>query len=74
MKRQRQLTNLGVFVAAVGTLIVAELRGGQQPTGEPFSTAVMKVKEGLYVIPGYDGVATGGNVAVRVTGEGTIIV
>src|SRR5206468_3600403 len=35
---------------------------------------IMKLKEGLYVIPGYDGAATGGNVAVRVTTEGVIIV
>jgi glyoxylase-like metal-dependent hydrolase (beta-lactamase superfamily II) len=34
----------------------------------------MKLKEGLYVIPGYDGAATGGNVAVRVTRDGVIIV
>jgi glyoxylase-like metal-dependent hydrolase (beta-lactamase superfamily II) len=34
----------------------------------------MKLKDGLYVIPGYDGAATGGNVAVRVTSEGTLIV
>jgi len=34
----------------------------------------MKLKEGLFVIPGYDGAATGGNVAVRVTREGVIIV
>jgi glyoxylase-like metal-dependent hydrolase (beta-lactamase superfamily II) len=46
----------------------------QQPTGEPFSTEIRQIKDGLYVIPGYDGAVTGGNVAVRVTGEGTIIV
>jgi glyoxylase-like metal-dependent hydrolase (beta-lactamase superfamily II) len=34
----------------------------------------MKLKDGLYVIPGYDGAATGGNVAVRVTTEGVIVV
>jgi cyclase len=47
---------------------------GQQREGEPFSTAIRKVKDGLYVIPGYDGAVTGGNVAVRVTSEGVIIV
>jgi cyclase len=47
---------------------------GQQPEGEPFSTAIRKVKDGLYVIPGYDGAVTGGNVAVRVTSDGAIIV
>jgi len=46
----------------------------QQPEGEPFSTAIRQVKDGLYVIPGYDGAVTGGNVAVRVTPEGVLIV
>ncbi len=31
-------------------------------------------KDGLYVIPGFDGSLSGGNVAVRVTAEGVIIV
>ena len=31
-------------------------------------------KDGLFVIPGFDGNLSGGNVAVRVTGEGVIIV
>jgi hypothetical protein len=34
----------------------------------------MKLEDGLYVIPGYDGAATGGNVAVRVTNEGITVV
>jgi cyclase len=54
-------------VAAVGL-------APQQPQGEPFSTAIRQIKEGLYVIPGYDGAVTGGNVAVRVTSEGVVIV
>src|ERR1700693_5756354 len=63
-----------VFLVALGALVAAKGAGGQQPKGEPFSTAIMKLKDGLYVIPGYDGAATGGNVAVRVTNEGVIIV
>src|SRR5262245_20779570 len=47
---------------------------GQQRQGEPFTTEITRIKDGLYVIPGYDGQVTGGNVAVRVTGEGVIIV
>jgi len=31
-------------------------------------------KDGLYVIPGFDGAMSGGNVAVRVTGDGVILV
>ncbi len=63
-----------VLSAAVAALLATRSVGGQQPTGEPFTTAITKLKDGLYVIPGYDGAATGGNVAVRVTGEGAIVV
>jgi glyoxylase-like metal-dependent hydrolase (beta-lactamase superfamily II) len=63
-----------VLLSAVAALVVADVSGRQQPKGEPFSTAIMKLRDGLYVIPGYDGVATGGNVAVRLTKEGVIIV
>jgi glyoxylase-like metal-dependent hydrolase (beta-lactamase superfamily II) len=60
----------GLTVAA----LAAPLAMRQQPSGDPFSTEIRKVKEGLWVIPGYDGAVTGGNVAVRVTNEGVIIV
>src|SRR5229473_7562440 len=63
-----------VFLVALVALVAARGAGGQQPKGAPFSTAIMKLKDGLYVIPGYDGAATGGNVAVRVTDEGVIVV
>jgi glyoxylase-like metal-dependent hydrolase (beta-lactamase superfamily II) len=46
----------------------------QQPEGEPFSRSIRKLKEGFYVVPGYDGATTGGNVGVRVTTEGIILV
>jgi len=68
---RRDWVLLPVVLAA---LVAAAAAGGQQPRGEPFSTAITKLKDGLYVIPGYDGAATGGNVAVRVTSEGIIIV
>ena len=73
-ERQRTLVSVVVILVAVLAVMAAERIGGQQPKGEPFTTAITKIKEGLYVIPGYDGVATGGNVAVRVTGDGVIIV
>ena len=65
-----------VVVALLATVAIVAGRsvGGQQPTGDPYSTAIMKLNDGLYVIPGYDGAATGGNVAVRVTSEGVIVV
>jgi cyclase len=71
MHHMRVLVALGLGVTAVATMVLA---ANQQPTGEPFSTEIRKVKDGLYVIPGYDGAVTGGNVAVRVTSEGAIIV
>ena len=66
--------DVALLLAALVVLVVARAAGRQQPTGDPFSTAIMKLKDGLYVIPGYDGAATGGNVAVRVTSDGIIIV
>lgn len=68
------LKNAVVLLVALSTLVAVKVAGRQQPTGEPFSTAITKLRDGLYVIPGYDGAATGGNVAVRVTGEGVIVV
>jgi glyoxylase-like metal-dependent hydrolase (beta-lactamase superfamily II) len=65
------------LIVAVGFAAIALTSGliaRQQPSGDPFSTEIRKVKDGLYVIPGYDGAVTGGNVAVRVTSEGAIIV
>src|ERR1700752_3188276 len=63
-----------VALVLAGAALAAGATAGQQPKGEPFSTAIMKLKDGLYVIPGYDGAVTGGNVDVRVTNEGVIIV
>jgi cyclase len=63
-----------MLLAGLVILVAVGAARGQQPKGEPFSTEVMKLKDGLFVIPGYDGAATGGNVAVRVTNEGAIIV
>ena len=71
MHRLRMCVYLGLFAAALATMAFAP---AQQPTGDPFSTEIRKIKDGLFVIPGYDGAVTGGNVAVRVTSEGTIIV
>jgi len=71
MRNMRLIVLLGLAAMALSMIPFA---AGQQPQGEPFSTEIRKLKDGLYVIPGYDGAVTGGNVAVRVTSEGTIIV
>ena len=73
-ERWRQMVGIGVLLAGTVALMAGEVAARQQAKGAPFTTDIMKIKEGLYVIPGYDGVATGGNVAVRVTSEGVIIV
>lgn len=65
---------VAVLLVALAALVGATGAGGQQRQGPPFSTAIMTIKDGLYVIPGYDGATTGGNVAVRVTTEGVIVV
>lgn len=75
MQNARRVWRHGMVLAAAAiALAAAQQLRGQQPTGDPFTTAITRLKDGLYVIPGYDGAATGGNVAVRVTGEGVIIV
>src|SRR5262249_56826599 len=61
-------------IALIATGAVTAVFGGQQPTGDPFSTAIRVVKPGLWVIPGYDGQVTGGNTAVRGTPDGVLIV
>jgi glyoxylase-like metal-dependent hydrolase (beta-lactamase superfamily II) len=69
----RAIVSVALLLAGA-ICITATAAGRQQAAGEPFTTAITKIKDGLYVIPGYDGAATGGNVAVRVTSEGVIIV
>ena len=70
----RPLVGTALLLMGAAAFMVADMAGYQQPRGEPFSTAITKLKDGLYVIPGYDGAVTGGNVAVRVTSEGVVIV
>jgi len=71
---QGPFRDIVILLVAVVALVAARAAGSQQPKGDPYSTAIMKLADGLFVIPGYDGAATGGNVAVRVTNEGVIIV
>jgi cyclase len=71
MRHARLIVMLTLTATGLVTMAFA---ASQQPTGDPFSTEIRKLKDGLFVIPGYDGAVTGGNVAVRVTSEGAIIV
>ena len=75
----RTLQRLGSLTALVilGAVLVIAAGQRQPPTFTPEQEArlqITEVKPGLYVIPGFDGNMSGGNVAVRVTDEGVIIV
>jgi glyoxylase-like metal-dependent hydrolase (beta-lactamase superfamily II) len=68
---------------ALSTLVSAAFFGfaiaQERPTLTPEQLDLVQIrpvpgKDGLYIIPGFDGALSGGNVAVRVTGEGVIIV
>ena len=67
---------LSATILTLGTGLVFTA-GQQRPTFTPEQEARLQIREvtdGLYVIPGFDGAQSGGNVAVRVTGDGVIIV
>ena len=74
----RTLQKLGSLTALVILGSILTLAAGQQvATFTPEQEArlqIREVMEGLYVIPGFDGGQSGGNVAVRVTDDGVIIV
>ena len=74
----RTLQRLGSLTALVVLGSILTLAAGQQiPTFTPEQEARLRIREvmdGLYIIPGFDGGQSGGNVAVRVTDEGVIIV
>ncbi|MCH7858000.1 MAG: MBL fold metallo-hydrolase [Gemmatimonadetes bacterium] len=74
----RTLKTLGSLTALVVLGSILTLAAGQQvPTFTPEQEARLQIREvmdGLYIIPGFDGGQSGGNVAVRVTDDGVIIV
>ena len=74
----RTLQRLGSLAALVVLASIITLAAGQQvPTLTPEQEARLQIREvadGLYVLPGFDGGQSGGNVAVRVTDDGVIIV
>ncbi len=74
----RTLKRLGSLTALVVLASILTLAASQQvPTLTPEQEARLQIREvmdGLYVLPGFDGGQSGGNVAVRVTDDGVIIV
>ena len=79
MRTLRVMARISPIVLGVAALAVAARPAAEQslaPEELAELTAIRPVpgKNGLYVIPGYDGGVTGGNVAVRVTNDGVILV
>ena len=81
MREQKMRIGMTVTVLIVGVVTVmarSVVEVSQTPTADELAemTSIRPVpgKNGLYVIPGYDGGTTGGNVAVRVTNDGVILV
>ena len=69
-----------VGISAVTVLLYFGLTSAQQPaTFSPEQLEVLRIrqipgKEGLYLMPGFDGSMSGGNIAILVTKEGVLIV
>ena len=81
MREQKMRIGMTLMVLIVGVITVmarSVVEISQTPTADELAemTSIRPVpgKNGLYVIPGYDGGTTGGNVAVRVTNDGVILV
>ena len=79
MRELRMIAGMSAVVLVVAGVVAAARPAAEQAiTAEELAelTAIRPVpgKNGLYVIPGYDGGVTGGNVAVRVTNDGVILV
>ena len=75
MHTLKRLSSLAALVVLASILTLAA--GQQVPTLTPEQEARLRIREvmdGLYVLPGFDGGQSGGNVAVRVTDDGVIIV
>ena len=73
-----RMSAVALFLITETVAAPAPNQTAQAPTPAEIEemTAIRPVpgKKGLYVIPGYDGSTTGGNVAVLVTDDGVILV
>ncbi len=68
---------VGLFTIFVG--LIGFVSAQQRPTLTAEQQERLRIqpvagKPGLYILPGFDGNMSGGNVAIRVTGEGVILV
>lgn len=66
------------WLTVVSMGVVAPGAAGQQPPAltpeQQERLQIREIGDGLYLLPGFDGAQSGGNVAVRVTDEGVILV
>ena len=74
MRMPRVMARISPFVLGLAALAAAEQSIAPEELAELTAIRPVPGKNGLYVIPGYDGGVTGGNVAVRVTNDGVILV
>lgn len=79
MVKRGRLSVVGAVASVIALAWVAPLAvaAQQRPPLTPEQQARVRIRplmDGLYLLPGFDGNQSGGNVAVRVTGEGVIIV
>ncbi len=77
MRRRLRLDRLLMLTPLTALVTALPALAQQPPALTPDQQARLQIRpvaEGLYLLPGFDGSQSGGNVAVRVTGEGVIIV
>jgi glyoxylase-like metal-dependent hydrolase (beta-lactamase superfamily II) len=74
MVRHKRFASLALVALASVTLVAASQVRSTSGADQEARLQIRQVMDGLYVIPGFDGSQSGGNVAVRVTGDGVVIV
>jgi cyclase len=74
MRTWQRLGSLAVLVALVSILTLAAVQQVPLTSEQQARLQIREVMDGLYILPGFDGGQSGGNVAVRVTDDGVIIV
>ena len=74
MRTWQRLGSLAALVALASILTLAAVQQVPLTPEQQARLQIREVMDGLYILPGFDGGQSGGNVAVRVTDDGVIIV
>ena len=74
MRTWQRLGSLAALVALASILTLAAVQQVPLTPEQQAQLQIREVMDGLYILPGFDGGQSGGNVAVRVTDDGVIIV